>query len=116
MPQPSKNEASKILGVYPESQGFHFYRGIGDKTGESAHSLEEFINAVKKADADSLEFHSWRGDFENWVKMLGDETLAKQMANIQRSELKGEQLRKRLLQVLHLRHGSLKKIAGIKTI
>ena len=111
MQKPSKGEAEKILAVYPDSQAFHFYNGIGSRIGESAHSLSEFIDSIKTVESGSLEFHSGRGDFENWVRMLGDETLSKQIANIGKSELRGGHLRKRLLQVLHLRYGSLRKIA-----
>jgi hypothetical protein len=106
-----KVEAMKILSDYPNSGAFLFYRDIGSPTGESANSLGEFIGLIKTVDTSSLEFHNQRGDFVNWVKMLGDEVLAKQIGNIQKSELKGGVLRKRLLQVLHLRHGFLRKIA-----
>jgi hypothetical protein len=111
MQQPTKEEAIKILRAYSDTQAFYFYMDIGSPTGESAHTLAEFIKTIKTVGTNSIEFHSRRGDFENWIKMLGDDTLSKQMANIPKSEVTGEQLRKRLLQVLHLRYGILRKIA-----
>jgi hypothetical protein len=111
MQQPSREEAARILAVHPDSQAFYFYDSVGSPTKGSAHSLEEFIDSIKTVDSTSIEFHCQRGDFENWIKMLGDEILSKQIANIQKSELKGNHLRKRLSQVLHLRYGVLKKIS-----
>jgi hypothetical protein len=111
MQQPSREEAARILAVHPDSQAFYFYDSVGSPTQGSAHSLEEFIDSIKTVDSTSIEFHCQRGDFENWIKMLGDEILSKQIANIQKSELKSNHLRKRLSQVLHLRYGVLKKIS-----
>ena len=115
MLQPTKEGAIKILRAYPDTQAFYFYIDVGSPTGESAHNLAEFIKTIKTVETNSLEFHSQRGDFENWIKMLGDDTLSKQMANIQKSEITGEHLRKRVLQVLHLRYGMLRKIAETQT-
>ena len=111
MKQQSREEAAKILAVYPDSQAFYFFDNVGSSTKISAHSLEEFIDSIKTVDSASLEFHCQRGDFENWIKMLGDEMLSRQIANIQKSELKGNHLRKLLSQVLHLRYGVLKNIS-----
>jgi len=111
MHQPSKDQANKILGEVPVEQAFYFYSDIGTKTGKSARSLDEFLDQIKTIESASLEFHIQRGDFENWIKMLGDETLSKQIENIKKANLQSETLRKRLLQVMRLRYGSLKKIS-----
>ncbi len=111
MRQPSKEEANKIIGEYPASQAFNFYSEIGNPIGESARSISEFIESIKVVDVSSLDFHMYREDFEKWIKALGDEALALQISNMRKSNLKGENLRKRLLQVLRLRLGTLRKIA-----
>ncbi len=58
-----------------------------------------------------------RGDFENWIRTLGDEPLTKQIQNLGRKKLVGEALRKRLLQILQLRYGRLRRPASaLKTV
>ena len=115
MHQPSQDQATKILGELPVEQAFYFYSGVGFQTGKSARSLVEFIDSIKVIEPTSLEFHAQRGDFENWIKMLGDETLSQQIVNVRKFNLQGEALRKRLLQVLRLRYGFLNKISKTST-
>ena len=47
---------------------FHFYFGIDQPADLTAKTLEEFYRAIKQVSAGSLEFHLYRGDFENWLK------------------------------------------------
>jgi hypothetical protein len=56
-----------------------------------------------------------RGDFDKWVAMLGDETLSKQIINLKRNTFHGEKMRKRLLQIMRLRLGYLRKLANAST-
>jgi len=110
MRKPSADLATKILGELLPEQSFYFYNGVGSPSGEIARSLGEFINKIKIIDIGSLEFHMFRGDFDKWVMMLGDETLSQQIANLKLAKLNDENLRNRLLKVLRLRQGSLSKI------
>ncbi len=110
MRKPSVDIALKILAEIPIEQAFYFNNDVGSPSGEFAKSLNEFINKIKVIEIGSLEFHMYRGDFEKWIMMLGDETLSQQIANLKLIKLKDETLRNRLLKILRLRHGSLRKI------
>lgn len=46
---------------------FYFFTSVGNYTGESASSLEEFAKKIREVSIKSLEFHLHRGDFERWV-------------------------------------------------
>lgn len=96
--------ALKVLAPVPADMKFHFYIEVGKSTGFSGGSIGEFYDLVGKVDAASLEFHLFRGDFENWVRIvLKDEDLADNFACVRDSELKGENLRKALLRALEER-------------
>jgi len=59
---------------------FHFCIDVGDYTGISAASYEDFLTSIKQVNGKSLSFHVKRGDFERWVlDVLKDEKLAKEM-------------------------------------
>jgi hypothetical protein len=82
-----KNVASNILRSVPPQNAFYFYRAIGTPTGAAARNLPDFLGILNTIDLASLQFHLGRGDFENWVKMLGDNTLAKQLADLKEKTL-----------------------------
>ena len=100
---------SNILRSVPPQNAFYFYRAIGVPTGAAARSLPDFLGIVNTIDLTSLQFHLGRGDFENWVKMLGDNTLAKQLAGLKEKKLRGEDLRLQLANVVKVRIESLQK-------
>ena len=80
---------------------FHFYVNIGDYTGVSAASYEDFLRSIKKVNSKSLSFHVERGDFEKWASdTLKDERLAKEIAKIRNQKLRGQALRNRLHHVV----------------
>jgi DNA-binding MarR family transcriptional regulator len=86
---------------------FNFYTGIGQPTGVSAGSVKEFRDLASSVNSVSLEFHLYRGDFENWVRSaVGDAAFADELAKIRKTELKGEELRKSLLKAAEERYGS----------
>jgi DNA-binding MarR family transcriptional regulator len=93
--------ALKLSAPVPADKKFYFYVGVGKSMGFSAGSIEEFYTLVSKVDASSLEFHLYRGDFENWVRIvLNDAELADDFACVREAELKGENLRKAMLMAL----------------
>ena len=95
----------KASAPVPKEMGFHFYTGIGVPTGLMAQTLEEFYRFIKQVSADSLEFHLYRGDFENWIRdVLKDSELAEEIGNLKMDELKGEDLRKELLKVINAKY------------
>lgn len=78
----------------PKDAAFHFYTAIGQPTGFSAESLKEFYEIVKRVTVESVEFHLYRGDFENWIKAaFKDAALADKLASLKSAGLKGEELR-----------------------
>lgn len=91
-----RNVASNILRSVPPQNAFYFYRAIGAPTGAAARNLTDFLGIINTIDITSLQFHLGRGDFENWIIMLGDNTLAKQLAGLKDKRLRGEELRTEL--------------------
>ena len=86
--------------------GFNFYVDVDKPLGFSAQSLEEFYRFTKQVVTDSLEFHLYRGDFENWLReVLKDGELAEAVGNLKADGLKGEDLRKALLKAIDARYG-----------
>jgi hypothetical protein len=56
--------------------------------------------------SDSLEFHLYRGDFENWLReVCKDSELAEAVGNLKADNLKGEELRKALLRIIDAKYG-----------
>jgi uncharacterized protein DUF5752 len=104
-----RNVASNVLRSVPPQNAFYFYRAIGAPTGAAARNLPDFLGILNSIDLASLQFHLGRGDFENWVKMLGDNTLAKQFAGLKEKKLRGEDLRLQLVETVKARLDSLQK-------
>jgi hypothetical protein len=68
--------------------------------GKIAHNLDEFSKEIKNVPVDSLEFHirEDKNDFESWLKnVLQEKRLSKKMTHIKKQGLKGEELRKALI-------------------
>jgi len=100
---------SPNTGVLPREKAFYFFTSIGNYTGESAASLEEFIEKIKEVSAKSLEFHLYRGDFEKWIaETLQDKELAGEIRNLQNLNLTGEILRGQLYFIVSKRYEKLK--------
>jgi len=87
---------------------FHFYVDIGNYTGISATSYENFLTSIQKVEAKSLNFHVNRGDFEKWaLDTLKDEKLAKEIGKLKNQKLQGQALRNRLYRTVSDRHKEL---------
>jgi hypothetical protein len=104
-----RNVASNILRSVPPQNAFYFYRAMGAPTGAAARNLTDFLGIINTIDITSLQFHLGRGDFENWIKMLGDNTLAKQLAGLKEKKLRGEDLRSELVDTVKARLDTLQK-------
>jgi predicted transcriptional regulator len=86
--------------------GFNFYVGVDKPLGFSAQSLDEFYRLIKQVCSDALEFHLYRGDFENWLReVCRDADLAEAFGTLKAEGLKGEDLRKALLKVIDAKYG-----------
>jgi predicted transcriptional regulator len=100
-----KNALKAYLSVSADL-GFNFYVDVDKPLGFSALSLDEFYRTIKQVCSDSLEFHLNRGDFEKWLQeVCKDEDLAKAFRTLKAEELKGEDLRKALLQAIDAKYG-----------
>jgi predicted transcriptional regulator len=97
--------ALKAFTPVPEETGFRFYCGIDQPTDLTARTLEEFYRIIKQVSVDSLEFHLYRGDFENWLKEACKvPELAEEIGGVKVDGLKGEKLRAELLKVLDAKY------------
>lgn len=88
-------------------KAFYFFTSIGNYTGESAASLEEFAMKIKHVSIKSLEFHLHRGDFQRWVaETLQDKDLAEEIKNLRNRGPVGDTLRDKLYHIVskHIRN------------
>ncbi len=82
---------------------------MGNYTGYSVVSLEEFGLTIKEVETTSLEFHLYRGDFEKWVdEVLGDKILTRRINAVKILELVGNSLRDQLIFTVSKRLDELK--------
>jgi hypothetical protein len=96
----------KAFMPVPTGMEFHFYMAVGRSTIFTAKSVVDFYEIVKQVDACSLEFHLYRGDFENWMHTaLNNAAFAAEIANLKDAKLMGETLRKELIKATEARYG-----------
>ena len=99
------------LASITANEPFLFYNGTGKKhfTGTMVWSLKGFIKALQKVSVKSIEFHNRRWDFEKWAeKSLLDNEFAKQLKKIRLAKLKGEKLRRSIIEVAKERNKKLR--------
>ena len=100
-----KNALKAYAFVLPE-MAFNFYVGMDKPLGFSAQSLGEFYREVREVCSDALEFHLYRGDFENWLRdVCKDSELTEAFGALKAEGLKGEDLRKALLKAVDDKYG-----------
>ena len=100
---------SRVLRSVLREEAFYFFTSIGNYTGVSASSLDEFLQKIKDVDIKSLEFHLFREDFEKWVaQTLGDNKLADEIRNLRTQKVVGNALRDRLYFIVSRRLKDLK--------
>lgn len=100
----------KILRTLPNEKAFYFYLGIDRPANLRARSLEDFVEKLNEVDSSSIEFHLGRGDFEQWVGMLGDQTLVQSYAELRNRRMSAEEARHRLLEITGSRVSRLRKL------
>jgi hypothetical protein len=89
--------SSRILRSVLREEAFYFFTSIGNYTGQSASSLDEFLQKIKDVNIKSLEFHLYREDFEKWIaQTLGDAKLAEDIKGLRSMKVVGNALRDRL--------------------
>lgn len=100
---------SRALRNVLREEAFYFFTSIGNYTGQSAASLEEFLHKIKDIDIKSLEFHLFREDFEKWIdQTLGDDKLAGEIKILRGQKVAGIALRDRLYFIVSRRLKELK--------
>jgi hypothetical protein len=104
----AESKISRTLRVLTREETFYFFTSIGKYTGQSADSLEEFIEKILVVDTKSLEFHLYRGDFEHWIAgALEDNELASKIKRLKESKPIGKNLRDRLYLIVSKHYNSL---------
>jgi hypothetical protein len=76
--------------------------------------LDELAASVKTIEPSSVKFHVEEGDFENWFTMLGDKSLASQVAALRDKNISPDKLRKKVSSMVSKRVEQLHKIASSK--
>lgn len=109
-PEVDKEKASGILAYLPVEKSFHFYAYVGKPLNIYAAGLQDFCDKIQKVDVGSIQFHINRGDFEAWFTGLGDVELARKTSLIKEQKLQGENLRKKLYEIIKSRCEELAKI------
>ena len=109
-PEIDNGKAGEILAYLPIEKSFHFYADIGKPLNIHAASLQDFYDKILKVDVGSIEFHTHRGDFEAWFMGLGDIELARKTLFIREQKMLGEELRKKLYEIVKNRCEELAKI------
>lgn len=72
-----EEKSIRQLKTVSAEQAFHFYTGVNQPTGQTAHNLQEFLQKTETIRAESLQFHQQRKDFKNWIQnALGEKELA----------------------------------------
>jgi hypothetical protein len=104
---PQQAQDPQVLRGLPVNEGFHFYSAVDLPVGVSAFSLHDFLEKLSTVPMASLEFHLYRGDFERWVTMLGDERLASQLHELTERNYTGEKLRPRIVDIVRRRYEAL---------
>lgn len=89
--------SSRFLRNVLREEAFYFFTSIGNYTGQSAASLDEFLQKIKEVNIKSLEFHLYHEDFEKWIaQTLGDAKLAEDIKGLRNMKVVGNALRDRL--------------------
>jgi len=102
-------KTSRILRTLLRDKAFYFFTSIGNYTGVSATSLEEFVKNILDIDIKSLEFHLYKGDFEKWIaETLEDDILASKIKQLKTLKPIGIDLRDRLYLIVSKHYENLK--------
>jgi len=100
LPEVSREKAAEILAYLPMEKSFHFYADTGKPLNVHAASLGDFCDKIQKVDLSSIAFHVNRGDFEAWFAGLGDAELARKTLLVREEKIAGEDLRKKLYEIV----------------
>ena len=77
----------------PQETAFYFYYREGQPVIRASRNLVEFAAAVSEVDSTCIQFHVERGDFDPWLRALGEPSLANQIAELRGRSIPAEELR-----------------------
>jgi predicted transcriptional regulator len=98
--------ALKAYAPVSSDMAFQFYVEIDMPLDFSAKSLNEFYMEISEVCSGAIEFHLYRGDFENWLRdVCKDLELVEAFGAAKAEGLKGEDLRKALLKAVDAKYG-----------
>jgi hypothetical protein len=109
-----RGEAANVLRAVTPDKAFAFYKNCGQPLGVTSKSLNELAASVKSIEPSSVKFHVEEGDFENWFTMLGDKSLADQVAALRGKNISPDKLKKKVSSMVNKRAEHLHKIASSK--
>jgi hypothetical protein len=109
-----RRAATDALRTVTPDKAFCFYREVGQPLGAASRSLDEFATIVESVDSSSVRFHVERGDFESWFRMLGDRSLAGQVAALRGKDISPDELKRMLSSMVRTRVDQLHRIASSK--
>ena len=109
-----KEEAANVLRTVTPDKGFNFYRDYGQPLHVTSRSLDELAASLKTIEPSSVRFHVEEEEFENWFAMLGDESLARQVAKLRGKNTSPDKLREKVGSMVSKRVEQLHKIADAK--
>ena len=109
-----RDEAANILKTVTPDKAFTFYRDYGQPLGVTSKSLDELAASVKSIESSSVKFHVEEGDFENWFTMLGDKSLAGQVAALRGKNISSDKLKEKVSSMVNKRVDRLHNIVNSK--
>ena len=104
--------AERLLGRVSRDNVFYFYAGIERPLDVSSDGLVDLCEKIKSISVGSIEFHLGRGDFESWIRFLGDFELEKRLNLLRSAGLAGEALRERLYCTIKSRCDELLRVTA----
>ena len=109
-----RDEAANALRTVTPDKAFIFYRDYGQPLGVTSKSLDELVASLKSIEPSSVKFHVEEGDFENWFTMVGDKSLAGQVAALCGKNFSPYKLKEKVSSMVNKRVDQLHKIARSK--
>ena len=79
----------------PPEKAFYFYRNLDEPLGIAAGSIVEFQKKLANVEPTSVKFHVERGDFQNWLRMLGEIDSAEKLNGLKGKGIPPEEMKSR---------------------
>ena len=80
----------------PPEKAFYFYRNLDEPLGVAASSIADFQKKLANVEPSSVKFHVERGDFQNWLRSLGEIDSAEKIDGLKGKGIPPEKMRERV--------------------